>query len=311
MKKFSLSLRVLFALSLIFSSAPAVRAECGSEALGVSRTLTIGRATPTAVGLQTYPRTLDLADHEVVLTFDDGPAAPTAKVLDALAKECAKATFFIIGHNAEAMPALVKRAAAEGHAIGHHSYSHPDRTLRLMDEAVAKADIEKGIAATNRAAGGHSAPFFRFPGFADTPALIADLNAKGYTVFGSDVWASDWKVMTPKAERDLVLSRLDKIGRGIVLFHDSKSQTAEMLGEFLRELKNRGYRLVHLLPGEGETPIVSAGPGWTSTTEPIIAKTLAGKKASAKTPMKGKSEADAPQPHTHSMEDESPPVEGH
>ena len=310
MKKFSALLRFFFIPLALVAGVAAVRAECGPEALSVSRTLTIGRANPTAVGLQSYPRTLDLADHEVVLTFDDGPAAPTAKVLDALAKECAKATFFVIGHNAEAMPGMVKRAVAEGHAIGHHSYSHPDRTLRLMDEATAKADIEKGIAATNRAAGGVSAPFFRFPGFADTPALVADLNAKGYTVFGSDVWASDWKAMTPKAELDLILSRLEKIGHGIVLFHDSKAQTAQMLGDFLRELKKRGYRLVHLAPGEGETPVVAAGPGWTSTTEPIIAKTLAGKKAGAKTPSKEKPAAPAPEPHTHSMEEDAPPDGG-
>ena len=292
---------------MMFAAASVAHAACGPESLGVSRTLTIGRANPTAVGLQSYPRTLDLADHEVVLTFDDGPAAPTAKVLDALAKECARATFFVIGHNAEAMPGMVKRAVAEGHNIGHHSYSHPDRTLRLMDEATAKADIEKGIAATNKAAGGETAPFFRFPGFADTPALVADLNAKGFTVFGSDVWASDWKAMTPKAELDLILSRLDKTGRGIVLFHDSKAQTAQMLDEFLRELKKRGYRLVHLAPGEGQTSVAAAGPGWTSTTEPIIAKTLAGKKAGSKTTGKEKPAAAPPEPHTHSMEDDAPP----
>lgn len=309
MKNISLILGVISVMSLMSAGAPAARADCGPETLGVSRMLIIGRANPTAVGLQTYPRTLDLADHEVVLTFDDGPAAPTAKVLDALARECAKATFFIIGHNAEAMPTLVKRAAAEGHAIGHHSYSHPDRTLRLMGEAMAKADIERGIAATNKAAGVDTAPFFRFPGFADTPALVADLNAKGYTVFGSDVWASDWKTMSPKAERELILARLDKIGRGIVLFHDSKTQTAEMLGDFLRELKKRGYRLVHLVPGAGETAIVAAGPEWTSTTEPIIAKTLAGKRVGDKMRAKQKTEADTLSSHTHSMEEDAPPTE--
>jgi peptidoglycan/xylan/chitin deacetylase (PgdA/CDA1 family) len=309
MKNISLILGVISVMSLMSAGAPAARADCGPETLGVSRMLIIGRANPTAVGLQTYPRTLVLADHEVVLTFDDGPAAPTAKVLDALARECAKATFFIIGHNAEAMPTLVKRAAAEGHAIGHHSYSHPDRTLRLMGEAMAKADIEKGIAATNKAAGVDTAPFFRFPGFADTPALVADLNAKGYTVFGSDVWASDWKTMSPKAERELILARLDKIGRGIVLFHDSKTQTAEMLGDFLRELKKRGYRLVHLVPGAGETAIVAAGPEWTSTTEPIIAKTLAGKRVGDKMKSKQKTEADPLSSHTHSMEEDAPPTE--
>jgi peptidoglycan/xylan/chitin deacetylase (PgdA/CDA1 family) len=250
---------------------------CGPDALGVSRVIEIDRAKGSAIGLQSYPRTLDLRDHEVVLTFDDGPASATPHVLDALAKECARVTFFLIGRNAESLPALVKRAAAEGHTIGHHSYSHPDRTLRLMSEEAAKADIEKGIAAVNKALGATAAPFFRFPGFADTPALAADLTARGYTIFGSDLWASDWAKMTPKAELDLVLSRLEKTRKGIVLFHDSQAITAQMLPEFLRELKKRGYQLVHLVPGDAPTPIVAAGPDWTSTTEPIIAKTLGAK----------------------------------
>ncbi|WP_363346916.1 polysaccharide deacetylase family protein [Methylocystis echinoides] len=260
----------------ILAATPTFARDCGPDALGVSRTIAIG-PKGAALGLQSYPRTLDLADREVVLTFDDGPAAPTARVLDALAKECARATFFIIGRNAEETPALVKRAAAEGHTIGNHSYSHPAMTLRLLEDNDAKADIEKGIKAVERAIGDKTAPFFRFPGFADTPALVSYLEGKGYTIFGSDLWASDWSPMSPKGELDLVMSRLEKAGKGIVLFHDSKAQTAQMLPDFLRALKARGYRLVHIAPGEGETPIVEAGPGWSSTTEPIIAKTLAGK----------------------------------
>ena len=69
----------------------------------------------------------------------------------------------LIGRNAESLPALVKRAAADGHTIAHHSYSHPDKTLRLMSEDTAKADIDKGIAAVNKALGATAAPFFRFP----------------------------------------------------------------------------------------------------------------------------------------------------
>ena len=67
--------------------------------------------------------------------------------------------------------------------------------------------------------------------------------------------------MTPKAELDLVLSRLEKNRKGIVLFHDSQAITAQMLPEFLRELKKRGYSLVHMVPGDAPTPIVAAGPG--------------------------------------------------
>jgi peptidoglycan/xylan/chitin deacetylase (PgdA/CDA1 family) len=275
--------------------AAAIEPTCGPDALGVSRVVEIDRAKGAAIGLQSYPRTLDLRDHEVVLTFDDGPAATTAHVLDALAKECARATFFLIGRNAEGLPALVKRAAAEGHTIGHHSYSHPEKTLRLMSEEAANADIDKGIAAVNKALGATAAPFFRFPGFADTPALVADLTSRGYTIFGSDLWASDWAHMTPKAELDLVLSRLEKNRKGILLFHDSQGITAQMLPEFLRELKKRGYSLVHIIPGDAPTPIVAAGPDWTSTTEPIIVKNLESKAGSKAKP--------APQTHQHGAQE--------
>ena len=288
-------------LAAAFSPVSAfARGDCAPDALGVSRKITINRAQGTAVGLQSYPQTLALQDHEVILTFDDGPAGPTAKILDALKKECALATFFVIGRNANETPALVRRAAEDGHSIGHHSYSHPSQTLRLMDDAAARADIDKGISAVTKAAGGVSAPFFRFPGFADTKALVADLTARGYTIFGSDIWASDWSNMTPKAELDLVLSRLEKEGRGIVLFHDSKSQTAQMLPEFLRELKQRGYRLVHMVPGDGETPVVAAKPGWKSTTEPIIAKTLGGK---GKKPTPSHRDDAGASGHTHDFEE--------
>jgi peptidoglycan/xylan/chitin deacetylase (PgdA/CDA1 family) len=271
---------VFFAFAL---GAATAHAECGSESLGVSRVMTINNASGTAVGLQTYPQTLGLADHELVLTFDDGPAAPTAEILNALAKECVRATFFMIGRNASEMPALVKRAVKEGHSIAHHSYSHPTRTLRLMDEASAKADIDKGIAAVNQAAGAPTTPFFRFPGFADTAALKDWMIARGYTIFGSDVWASDWKQMTPKEELELTLSRLEKIGKGIVLFHDSKLQTAKMLPDFLHELKLRGYHIVHITPGANETPLTHADANWSSTTEPIIEKTLGTHNTDSKT----------------------------
>jgi hypothetical protein len=70
------------------------------------------------------------------------------------------------------------------------------------------------------------------------------------------------------------MSRLEAAGKGIVLFHDPRPSTAAMMPEFLRALKTRGFRLVHIVPGDGPTPIVHAKPGWTSATEAIIAKTL-------------------------------------
>ena len=66
-------------------------------------------------------------------------------------------------------------------------------------------------------------------------------------VWGADLWASDWNRMTPDQELQLVLARLEQARGGIVLFHDTKAQTAAMLPAFLRALKARGYHVVHVV----------------------------------------------------------------
>jgi len=115
-------------------------------------------------------------------------------------------------------------------------------------------------------------PFFRFPGFADTPALLSMLHDRNIAVFGADIWASDWNSMSPEAELQLVMQRLDRAGRGIILLHDIKAQTAAMLPAFLAELKAKGYRVVHIVPGSGErSPVQPAPPSWTSETGAILA----------------------------------------
>lgn len=276
----SICVRSVAAASGVFSLAPVATA-CSPEALGVSRTLEVGTRGGLQVGLKTYPQTLALDDHEIVLTFDDGPSAHTTpKVLDALAKECVKATFFLVGRNAEALPALVKREIAEGHTVGHHTFSHPAATLRNLSEIAAREEILRGFEADDKAAHGTAsgAPkvrFFRFPGFADTPALVAWLSAKNIAIFGADLWVSDWVTMTPQAELALILSRLDKEKRGILLLHDTKQQTAAMLPDLLQELKKRGYRIVNIIPGTNPTPTRAAPEGWTSETEKIIGDVFA------------------------------------
>ena len=119
--------------------------------------------------------------------------------------------------------------------------------------AKAEAEVDRGIAADETALYGQVraspvTPFFRFPGFASSPALLNRMNERGLVVFGADVWASDWDPMAPDQELRLILSRIESVGRGIVLFHDTKSQTAQMVPAFLRELKKRGYRIVHIVP---------------------------------------------------------------
>jgi peptidoglycan-N-acetylglucosamine deacetylase len=245
-----------FGWCLIASFLPvaASAASCpgNPQALGTERVIEVDARTTPRVGRKHFPSTLPLGTKEVVLTFDDGPwPGTTNKVLDALRAECVRATFFLLGRNAAAHPQLARRALSEGHTLGHHTYSHP--LLSRMTLARAETEIDRGIAADEKAIYGSSnpvpsTPFFRFPGFASNKALLDRLGARGIVVFGADVWASDWLAMSPDAELRLALSRIEKAGRGIVLFHDTKTQTARILPGFLRELKRRGFRVVHVTP---------------------------------------------------------------
>jgi peptidoglycan-N-acetylglucosamine deacetylase len=267
---------VLGCLAATPIGASAAPAQCRPDVLGTSRTLTIGDAGPFTLGLKTYPQTLALADHEVVLTFDDGPLpATTPRVLAALAQQCVRATFFLIGRNALAAPALVREEVADGHSLGSHTFSHPAITERGLPDAAAEADIDRGFAAVNEAAyGSHDpeprVPFFRFPGFADTTALDRWLAGRHITVFSADLWASDWLPMTPADELKLLMTRLEKAGRGIILLHDIKKQTADMLPTLLDTLRREHFRVVHLEPGTGVTATATAPAGWRSETERTV-----------------------------------------
>jgi peptidoglycan/xylan/chitin deacetylase (PgdA/CDA1 family) len=268
---------LLLAALALASPARANEACANPGALGTSRVLSLGTDGLEA-GLKTYPRGLPLADHELVLTFDDGPApGTTPKILAALRHECVRATFFLIGRNAAAHPALVRQEVADGDTIAHHSFSHPAVTLRHVGDEAARHDIIAGIEADETAAGldpmDPTRPrLFRFPGFADTPALLSYLAQNHVGVLSADIWASDWEPMTPSAELALLLGRIEKAGRGIVLLHDIKAQTAAMLPDLLAELKRRHYSIVALAPASGPGETVAAPAGWRSETEGILAR---------------------------------------
>jgi peptidoglycan/xylan/chitin deacetylase (PgdA/CDA1 family) len=248
--------RLPLSLVLLLAALPSLAeaADCPGrpDGLGTARVLAVDAATTAPLGRKHFPQTLPLAPKEVVLTFDDGPIpGPTDRVLAALRQECVRATFFLLGRNTVAHPKLARRALAEGHTMAHHTYSHP--LLNRMPLNKAGSEIQRGIAAVESVLYGEPAkrprvPFFRFPGFAGSPALLELLARRGIAVFGADLWASDWNRMTPAQERELLLGRLEAKGSGFVLLHDTQPQTAAMLPEFLRDLKRRGYQVVHVVP---------------------------------------------------------------
>ena len=226
------------------------------DALGTSRTITIDPSEYELLGTIQYKHTLPLKDHEVVLTFDDGPIPPyTNSILDTLAANCVKATYFLVGEMAHARPYLVRRIYNEGHSIGTHTQHHPFAMQRLSMQRVA-SEVNGGIASVDAALGDPSAvsPFFRIPGLGRTNAIERFLENKGLVTWSADVDTDDWwRGTTPGALIQRTMRRLNARGRGILLMHDIHPATALALPALLKKLKESGYHVVHVVAA-GERP---------------------------------------------------------
>jgi peptidoglycan/xylan/chitin deacetylase (PgdA/CDA1 family) len=244
---------------------PARAEECPGhpDALGTSRTLTIDSAALPRVGRMQYPESLPLADKEVVLTFDDGPHPRYSnEVLDVLAAQCVKATFFLIGSNAREHPAVVRRIFAEGHSIGTHTENHP--RMRTLSVERVREEIDDGIADVTAALGDQSelAPFFRIPGLERSDMIEAELAARSLIVFSTDVVADDWfHHISPQDIVRRAMSRLQARGKGILLLHDIHAATAAALPLLLAALKADGFHIVHVVPSTAGTIAVVDATG--------------------------------------------------
>jgi peptidoglycan/xylan/chitin deacetylase (PgdA/CDA1 family) len=183
----------------------------------------------------------------VVLSFDDGPAPPcTETVLDALAAEGVKATFFLVGCRSLRFPELIRRTRDEGHTIGTHTQTH--QCIPTLPLAAQQREIDQGIASAAAALGAEAmvAPFFRFPYLQGTPEMEAYLASRGVMSWGIDVDTEDWMNRSAEQVTALALDRLAQAGKGVMLLHDIEPKTALALPELLRELRCRNYRIVHV-----------------------------------------------------------------
>src|SRR6516225_2451408 len=221
------------------------------DALGTSRVLALDPTEYPRIGRMQYPDSLPLNDKEVVLTFDDGPILPYSnQILDILASQCVKATYFLVGEMARAYPAVVRRIYEEGHTIGTHSEDHPTRFGQLPIEKM-RQEIDWGISDVAAALGGarYLAPFFRIPGLARSDVVESELAARGLIIFSSDTVADDWhRHIKPDQITALAMRRLEAAGKGILLLHDIHPKTVTALPGLLKELKDKGFHIVQLVP---------------------------------------------------------------
>ncbi|MBS0246855.1 MAG: polysaccharide deacetylase family protein [Proteobacteria bacterium] len=234
--------------------APAATpAKCENpNALGVSRVVQIDTTGGPGFGFEHFKAYDFLRDHEVVLTFDDGPwPGHTPDVLKALADQCTKALFFPIGKHAGYHPEILKRVVAEGHTVGSHTWSHKDLSRLTQQEAVD--EFEKGVAAVSIALGNKPiAPFFRFPALRHPPEMVKYLGDRNVGIFSTDLDSFDFKMRKPEQVVASVMKKLEKNGKGIILMHDFQQATAKAAPELLKRLKEGGYKVVQIT---GKTPL--------------------------------------------------------
>jgi|CXWL01.1.fsa_nt_gi chitin deacetylase len=181
-------------------------------------------------------RAKSFADKTIALTFDDGPDPKvTPKILDILKKYDVKATFFVLGKAAKRHPMLLRRIAAEGHAIGNHSWSHGKE--KSKDQAISE------LIRTNQAvifATGNCPTVFRPPYGIRDGEYAAQAKAMG---MASVLWTSiDGDTLTDSAEKMLAYVGTPKNGE-IILCHDGPGKTAtpQMVSMLVAKLKKQKY----------------------------------------------------------------------
>jgi peptidoglycan/xylan/chitin deacetylase (PgdA/CDA1 family) len=232
--------------------APAAATCNNPNALGVARVVQIDTTGGPGFGFEHFKAYDFLRDHEVVLTFDDGPwPGHTPAVLKALADQCTKALFFPIGKHAGYRPDIMKQVAAAGHTVGSHTWSHKD--LSKLTEQEGKDEIEKGIAAVSIALGNQPVgPFFRFPALRHPPELVKYMGERNVGIFSTDLDSFDFKMRKPEQVIASVMKKLEQKGKGIVLMHDFQQATAHAAPDLLKKLKDGGYKVVQIV---GKTPV--------------------------------------------------------
>jgi peptidoglycan/xylan/chitin deacetylase (PgdA/CDA1 family) len=217
------------------------------NALGVSRVVQIDTTGGPGFGMEHFKTHDFLNDHEVVLTFDDGPWLNTTPlVLKALAEQCVRATFFPIGLHATYYPEILKQVAEAGHTVGSHTMSHKNLAKKNVDEA--KTEIEMGMSAVHLSLGAPIAPFFRFPALQHPPEMVTYLGERNVAIFSADFDSFDFKMHKPEQVTKSVMDKLAKHGKGIILMHDFQKATAQALPDILAKLKAGGYKVVHMVP---------------------------------------------------------------
>lgn len=183
------------------------------------------------------------AGRRVALTFDDGPDPQrTPAVLDLLARQGVRATFFVVGARAEAHPELVRRMVAEGHVVGNHSYTHswrfPLRSLgRTVEELRRTGEVLHRIT-------GRQPRLFRPPFGVTNPTIARAVRRLGLDPVGWSIRSLDTMGQSPERVAARILRRLHP--GAVILLHDRCAGSERLVGLLVEGLRSRGLEPVTL-----------------------------------------------------------------
>jgi peptidoglycan/xylan/chitin deacetylase (PgdA/CDA1 family) len=183
----------------------------------------------------------------IALTFDDGPSECTPVILDILRNYSINATFFVIGMNAERLPAIIKREVSEGHAIGGHSFSHPDMQIEMPEKIREQLDKTEQAA---RNVANLSLYLFRPPYGFNNRFVLKESMRRGYITIEWSVSGKDWKSKNSGKVAENVISKTQN--GTIILLHDGRrlsknpdcNSTIDALPRIIENLAFAGYHFV-------------------------------------------------------------------
>ena len=202
---------------------------------------------------QWYGRTFSLGaqgSKQIALTYDDGPNDPhTLRLLEVLAKQEVKATFFMIGRFVRERPDIARAVAAAGHEIGNHTFTHP--LLIFQPGARTRTELMDCRQALGDTVGEHS-NLFRPPFGGRRPATLRIARELGLETVMWNVTGYDWKAPPASVIEDKVVRHVHPGGGDVILLHDGghramsadRAQTVIATGNLIRRYRDQGYDFV-------------------------------------------------------------------
>ncbi|MDD6207203.1 MAG: delta-lactam-biosynthetic de-N-acetylase [Clostridiales bacterium] len=184
----------------------------------------------------------DTTEKVLYLTFDAGyENGNTGKILDALKKHHAPATFFVVGNYLETSPDLVQRIVAEGHTVGNHTYHHRDMSA-ISDKSAFESEMTSVEEKFKEITGQDMIKYYRPPQGKYNENNLKMAKEMGYHTFFWSLAYVDWEENNQPTKEEAFKKLLTRVHPGaIVLLHSTSSTNGEILDELLKKWEEMGY----------------------------------------------------------------------